>query len=77
MRIFTFARAVYHVLVYLFAGKPILVPTTILKHRESVCDACKYNDFGTTCRLCKCYIPAKVYVASEVCPDNPPRWKSY
>ena len=30
---------------------------------------------GAGCKLCPCYLPAKVRQVFEKCPDNPPRWE--
>ncbi len=47
--------------------------------RLSKCEPCEHNQpgvLGRYCHLCGCYIDLKVKVASEQCPDTPPRWKA-
>ncbi len=70
-----FFRAIYHALLYVMSGRPVIVPEMIKEHREATCRPCKYNDNGW-CRRCNCMLAAKVLLASEQCPDTPPRWKS-
>jgi len=72
---FRFARAMYHALLYLLSGRPVIAPELIRKHREAICKPCRFNDHYF-CRRCSCLIAAKVCLASEQCPDTPPRWKS-
>ena len=73
--VFRFFRAMYHALLYLLSGRPVIAPEMIRKHRQTICKYCKYNDHNF-CRKCSCVIPAKICLASEQCPDTPPRWKS-
>lgn len=41
--------------------------------RLKVCIACEnYIRSIQTCKLCKCYVPAKTMFAQTTCPDN--RW---
>jgi len=41
--------------------------------RYGVCKACP-RFRGFYCEICKCLAYAKTKLASESCPDNPPRW---
>lgn len=41
--------------------------------RLGICQACE-NYAAGRCRLCGCFLSAKVASASEHCPDTPPRW---
>jgi hypothetical protein len=44
--------------------------------RRAVCDACPHLIRGPAdkCGLCNCFVAQKVKLASEICPDLPPRW---
>lgn len=71
----TFFRAVWHAGVYLWHGWPVLAPKSVVAYREAKCRVCRYKEWGQ-CRKCAgCFIGAKVLVASEQCPDSPPRWR--
>jgi len=68
-----FFTALYHAGIYICEGRPVIAPKQIVDAREGTCLKCKYNDFNT-CRICSCYIAAKIRLSSEECPDKPPRW---
>lgn len=41
--------------------------------RLKICSSCEhYSRNISTCKLCKCYVPAKTMFSSARCPDN--RW---
>ena len=43
--------------------------------RLSICHACEHYDAERgRCRICGCYLAWKAKIASEHCPDSPPRW---
>lgn len=48
-----------------------------IAYRNSKCQSCKYLDQSSQrCKLCGCYVWAKMRVASAECPDKPSRWES-
>jgi len=57
-------------------GQPVLVPPEILASRQAKCDVCPHLN-GKRCSLCKCFLQPKLKLATERCPDNPPRWDKY
>lgn len=68
---FRLARALWHVVVYYWQGKPVLAPAVVVLHREETCKRCRFKD-DIFCRKCSCILPAKIRLSSEECPDN--RW---
>lgn len=39
--------------------------------RLKICNSCEHNIHSlNTCKLCKCYIPAKTMFSLTTCPDN-------
>ena len=60
-------------------GEPVFVSTDEWKARLAVCVKCDHFQKATsttqpTCGLCGCIVKAKAWMATEDCPDNPPRW---
>ena len=64
------------------AGKP-LRSTKQIKDIYAICKQCEHfgkDLFGTKCKICNCRLhPSKkrinkIAMATEICPDNPPRW---
>ncbi len=52
-----------------------LAPKTERARRQSICQACpKYVD--GRCTACGCFVTAKVWVASDRCPLDPPKWEA-
>jgi hypothetical protein len=41
--------------------------------RLAICEACP-RFLGGRCKICGCRLRAKIAMASEHCPDDPPRW---
>lgn len=40
-----------------------------------ICLQCEnFNKTTKQCKLCGCFMPAKVLVPMLKCPDNPPKW---
>lgn len=48
-------------------------PEALISHRRAICEACPHMK-NAKCDLCGCYYAQKVKLASETCPDQPPRW---
>jgi hypothetical protein len=57
------------------AGLP-LVPVTTHNDRDSKCGVCPYRK-GAWCTKCRCLIKLKTKLATEECPDTPPRWRRF
>mgnify|MGYP003339827151 CR=1 FL=1 len=47
------------------------VSQQIKLQRLEICNSCEHlvKKFNS-CKLCKCYVPAKTMFASAICPDN-------
>ena len=71
----TFAKAVWRAVSYLFQGRPVLAPKADVEFRMSKCRPCGNNVHGW-CSKCVCVLEVKTMIASEFCPDAPPRWKA-
>lgn len=57
------------------ANAPLMVPEEVLQERQAACESCpKYDACARRCRLCGCWTQTKQRLATEACPDNPPRW---
>ena len=50
-----------------------LAPDEEKARRAAICGACEHFADGR-CRLCGCWLHYKQSMASEHCPDAPPRW---
>jgi hypothetical protein len=50
------------------------VPADVAAARLAICQTCPNLAKGR-CRLCGCFMAAKVRLAAESCPDAPPRWR--
>lgn len=55
------------------AGLP-LVSQNVHNQRHGQCQVCPYRQ-GSWCQKCKCLTYLKTKIATEGCPDNPPRWR--
>tara|TARA_R110002124_G_scaffold834_4_gene4161 strand:- start:9930 stop:10181 length:252 start_codon:yes stop_codon:yes gene_type:complete len=40
------------------------------KERMDICQACPKLKVKTICSICKCFMPAKTWMANESCPDG-------
>jgi hypothetical protein len=46
------------------------------ERRLAICRACEhYDSTQGRCRICGCVASLKARLASQQCPDNPPRWR--
>jgi hypothetical protein len=70
---FRFALAAVRAISGRLHGQKIIAPAVIADARQAVCDTCP-NHVDGQCRLCNCFTVAKVWVLTEQCPDEPPRW---
>lgn len=43
------------------------------ERRRVICESCPFFDAGR-CKICGCFLRLKTVIATESCPDNPPRW---
>jgi hypothetical protein len=50
-----------------------LAPEEVIEARRAICAACPQLK-RSHCGLCGCSITHKTRLASQRCPDNPPRW---
>lgn len=57
------------------AGLPLVSPA-IHGGRQTHCQPCPHRK-GYWCSKCKCLIYLKTKLATEQCPDDPPRWKKF
>ena len=57
-----------------FAERPEVAPEWVQQERHRRCMSCPFNEKGQ-CQKCTCYIPFKVLLSTEVCPDR--RWDEY
>lgn len=79
MAFFRFIAAIWRGLVYHWRQGSVFATMTQAEDRLAVCEKCPYlsgQDDGATCRLCNCFVGAKVMLKSESCPDIPQRWKA-
>jgi hypothetical protein len=52
-------------------------PRQVRAGRLAICQACpKYDPQQKRCTSCGCVNSAKVYIAADACPLDPPRWKA-
>jgi hypothetical protein len=54
-------------------GKPVKVSTEERDRRWGLCTACE-NLVNDRCKLCGCHFRAKIELATERCPMEPPLW---
>lgn len=59
-----------------FLGRPEVVPASIAGARRAICEACPHYE-NSQCQLCTCFVPLKVLLSTESCPDKPQRWREY
>jgi hypothetical protein len=67
---------------WIAAGKPVRPPEEIQRIYDELCVVCP-NFNKDWCRLCGCRLKRrgiadfnKIAMATESCPDNPPKWKA-
>lgn len=72
---FRFLRALWHAFQYWWHDRPVLTPIGIRISRERQCGKCPKRE-DLFCTLCGCLLMSKTRLASESCPDEPPRWSS-
>lgn len=67
-------RAIWHVLAYWRAGKPVIAPKSVVESRRGICAGCPQNDRAAwpMCLACNCFIEPKTQLSSESCPVG--RW---
>lgn len=70
-----FFRALWRAARRAATSEPVLVDRVTAANRKGKCGLCPHNRVGV-CALCNCVISVKVFVATESCPDDPPRWQS-
>ena len=69
------AQAVGSAIVSAVRGEPVMVPSEEQDRRLAICHACdKFDPKQGRCRLCGCFANLKARIASEHCPDEPPKW---
>jgi hypothetical protein len=66
-------RSLWHSLVYLVHGQPLIAPRLIVRARRLDCFLCPHRQ-GDQCTLCTCFIAPKTFLSAEACPDG--RWPS-
>ena len=74
-----FAAAMARAAKAMLVGDPVFVNPEQWKARLAVCVKCEHFQKATaatqpTCGLCGCIVKHKAWLATESCPDNPPRW---
>ena len=53
----------------------VMAKKEAVEYRLGKCSKCNhYDPESETCMLCNCFVSIKTLLASERCPDNPPRW---
>jgi hypothetical protein len=57
-------------------GQAVWVPSEVLDARRSECAICPHL-VNNRCKLCGCPYERKIRLATERCPDKPPRWGAY
>ncbi|MHB8397362.1 MAG: hypothetical protein ACYDCI_00285 [Candidatus Limnocylindrales bacterium] len=55
--------------------RPVFVDAPTLGARATTCQSCeRFVPATGRCGLCGCFLALKLRLATEQCPDNPPRW---
>jgi hypothetical protein len=67
--------AVRRVVAAAVAGEPVRVTHEQYVQRQEACDQCSHLINGR-CRLCGCQYKLKIALATESCPDDPPKWSA-
>jgi len=69
-------RDLYFLIVWGLTGWGIMAPGVVIAYRKLECSKCPHNSKTSypQCRVCTCFIEVKTMLASDECPDNPPRW---
>jgi len=69
------AHAVGSVVASVVQGETLTVPQEEQDRRLAVCVSCdKYDPHQHRCRICGCFANLKARLASQHCPDDPPKW---
>ncbi len=69
------AHAVGSVMASAVRGAPITVPQEEQDRRLAICHACEFWDpTQERCSKCGCFGQWKTWLASQRCPDDPPKW---
>jgi len=69
------AHAVGSMIASAVHGDAITVPQEEQDRRLAICHACEFWDSKQSrCSLCGCYVALKTRLASQHCPDDPPKW---
>ncbi len=69
------AHAVGSVVASAVRGEPVSVPQEEQDRRLAICHGCdKYDPQQHRCRICGCFANLKARLASQHCPDDPPKW---
>lgn len=54
--------------------KPVQVDDRTREERKRICEACpQYDELFSQCNRCGCFVPLKIELLTESCPDG--RWK--
>jgi hypothetical protein len=76
-RIATAAGAAVRVVDATLRGEPVFVDDAVFEERSAMCrsNVCGFfDDAKKQCRKCGCYTAAKLRLATEQCPADPPLW---
>lgn len=69
------AHAVGSVVASAVRGEPVTVPQEEQDRRLAICHTCdKFDSKQGRCTLCGCFANLKARLASQHCPDDPPKW---
>ncbi len=66
--------AIGRVVAAAVTGHPVKVSPEERDRRWALCMTCE-NLVNDRCKLCGCFFRAKIELATESCPLNPPRWE--
>ncbi len=50
-------------------------PAEVREQRLNICKSCENLRANDTCKLCNCFMPAKVWISASSCPDK--KWTSF
>lgn len=69
------ARAVGSVVASAVRGEAVTVSGGEQNRRMMICKTCdKFDIDSSRCRICGCFANLKTRLASQHCPDDPPKW---
>jgi hypothetical protein len=71
-----FAGAMGRAAKAVITGQPVNVPPGVLESRQAACATCDKLKDGR-CLLCGCAYQRKIRLATETCPDDPPKWVQF